>query len=333
MKKKNIINKNDFDGHLVFKNSKKFNNLSGRLEHNKQLANVTKFFQKKILLKKNQLKRNFKMICLNKSKKCFDRSKKIFKKNGFDYYKCGCEVIYVNPVLRNQIFHSNLYNENSYTEVMKSKANFRLDTLRFKYGLQLIKTKLKKKRVLDIGCGFGFFLDEARKQGWDVYGSEINKECIKILNKKNISCINFDEENSIKFDLITLWTVFEHIINPNNFFAKVSRMLKKNGKILINIPNVNSLSARIMHSECSMFHGHQHLNFYSPKTLTKFLRINGFKIKILETVISDIDTVRNHMSFQLPYLGESKEKFYFLESELMHKNMMGYTILAIAQKL
>ena len=85
----------------------------------------------------------------------------------------------MNPVLKNQIFHSNLYNENSYTEVMKSKVNFKLDILRFKYGLQLVKTKLKKKRVLDIGCGVGFFLDEARKQGWDVYGSELNKECIK----------------------------------------------------------------------------------------------------------------------------------------------------------
>ena len=140
-------------------------------------------------------------------------------------------------------------------------------------------------------------------------------------------------KNSSKFDLITLWTVFEHIINPNNFFTNVSKMLKKNGKILINIPNVNSLSARILHSECSMFHGHQHLNFYSPETLKKFLRIKGFKIKILETVISDIDTVRNHMSFQFPYLGESIEKFYFLKPDLMHKNMMGYTILAIAQKM
>ena len=110
-------------------------------------------------------------------------------------------------------------------------------------------------------------------------------------------------------------------------------MLKKNGKILINIPNVNSLSARLLHSECSMFHGHQHLNFYSPKTLTKFLKKKGFKINTLETVISDIDTVRNHMTFQLPYLGESTEKFYFLEADLMHENMMGYTILAVAQKL
>ena len=41
------------------------------------------------------------------------------------------------------------------------------------------------KKILDIGCAFGNFLDVAKQNGWDVYASEINKDAVKVLNKKN----------------------------------------------------------------------------------------------------------------------------------------------------
>ena len=221
------MNKNLFDGHLVFKGSKNFSKVSSRLKHNNNLKKITKFFEKKILNEKNQLFRNSKMVCINESSKCFNKSKKIFSKDGFDYHICGCDMVYVNPVLKDQIFHTNLYNENSYTEVMRNKPNIMLDNRKFKYGLKKINNKKKIKKVLDVGCGFGFFLDVARKSGWDVYGSEINKECIKALDKKNIPNINIDNYKAKSFDLITLWTVYEHLIDPNNFLKKISKLLKK----------------------------------------------------------------------------------------------------------
>ena len=326
------MNKNLFDGHLVFKGSKNFTKVSGRLKHNNKLKKITKFFEKKILNKKNQLFRNSKMVCINGSSKCFNKSKKIFIKDGFNYHICGCDMVYVNPVLKDQIFHTNLYNENSYTEVMRNKPNLMLDNKKFKYGLKKVNNKKKIKKVLDIGCGFGFFLDVARKEGWDVFGSEINKECIKVLNKKKIPNINIENCGKETFDLITLWTVYEHLIDPNGFLKKVLKLLKINGKIIINIPNIDSLSARILHDKCSMFHGHQHLNFYSPKTLGALFKKNNLKIENLETVISDIDTVRNHISYQKPYEGDSNKNFYFLNPNVMHKNLMGYTILAVTKK-
>jgi len=326
------MNKNSFDGHLVFKSSKNFNKASGRSNHNKNLEKITKFFEKKINLKKNQLFRNNDGFCPFIKKNCKKiKKKKIFTKNGFIYNKCQCEMVFVNPVLKEEIFHSNLFNENSYNKVMRSRANLDLDIKKFSYGLEQAKVKNNSK-ILDIGCGFGFFLDIEKKKGHDVYGSELNLECIKIMKEKNIPNINIENIKNTKFDLITLWTVFEHIINPNFFLKKISFLLNKKGKILINVPNLNSLTARILHKECSMFHGHQHLNFYSPNTLGNLLKKNGFKVFNMETIISDIDTIRNHLSFDRPYKDSSNKDFYFLNSDLIHKNLMGYTLLTIAEK-
>lgn len=81
-----------------------------------------------------------------------------------------------------------------------------------------------------------------------------------------------------------------------------------------------------------MFHGHQHLNFYSPYTLTKLLNKNKIKVTNMETIISDIDTVRNYLSYQSPYEDICKQEYFFLSPDKIHRNLMGYTILAIGEK-
>ena len=51
------MNKNSFDGHLVFKSSKNFNKASGRSNHNKNLEKITKFFENSTLLESVEEKR------------------------------------------------------------------------------------------------------------------------------------------------------------------------------------------------------------------------------------------------------------------------------------
>ena len=97
----------------------------------------------------------------------------------------------------------------------------------------------KKKKILDYGCGYGLFLDEALKNGWSVFANEINKKCINYLNSKKIELDNNFTKN--KYDAISLWLVLEHIPEPNLLLKKVYKALKKGGKILVNVPNFNSL--------------------------------------------------------------------------------------------
>ena len=110
------------------------------------------------------------------------------------------------------------------------------------------------------------------------------------------------------------------------------KILKKKGKILIHVPNVESLSARILHEKCSTFAGHQHINHFSIETLKKFIQKNNFKIKDIETVISDAGTVNNYLDYQDPYLSNTKFRPSFTNPDFIHKNNLGYTILCIAEK-
>ena len=218
-----MIHKDDFDGYLVFKNSSKFNEKTGRNIHQKKRLAVYNYYKKIIKNKKNQKLRDLNKICPVSNSNCTKKSKKnIFEKNGFQFYKCfKCEFIFVNPILKDEIFHSNLVNEDSYTNVMKNKINFKLDKKKFRYGLYKINNNKKNKSLLDIGCGFGFFIDEAKKLNWKCVGSEFSKDCLKVLKEKKIEIFDFKNSNQYeKLDLITMWTVLEHIANPNQIIKK-----------------------------------------------------------------------------------------------------------------
>ena len=242
----------------------------------------------------------------------------------------NCNFVFVNPILKLNVQNKIIKNENSYINVLKNKINIKLDNLRFQYGLQKINIKKKNKRILDYGTGYGLFLDNAKKFGWICGANEINKDCISILRRKKISIDNNFKKNF--YDAITLWLVFEHIPYPNQLLKKIYSSLKKNGKLLINVPNVNSLSSLILKDKCTMFSGEQHVNHFSEKTLKKILIKNKFRINSMETIISDAGTVLNYLNYNNSNNYNKNNIYPFTETKFIHKHGLGYTLLAIAQK-
>lgn len=318
------IYKDDFDGFLKFKSKDLFNKISGRSLHNKKNIQKHKKIQNLILKKKNQEFRNC-LVCNSNSNEF------LFNKNGFDHVSCkNCRFVFVNPILKSNIQEKILKDKNTYYKVLSNKTNVKLDNLKFQYGLQKIKLKSINKKILDFGTGYGLFLDNAKKFKWNCYANELNKDCIKILKKKKINIDNQLRGNF--YDVITLWLVLEHIPYPNELFKKIYKSLKKGGKILINVPNINSLSSLILKENCTMFSGEQHINFFSDLTLKKFLINNKFKVLSSETVISDAGTVINYLNFNNLLEHNYKKIYPFTNPEFMHKNMLGYTLLTIAQK-
>ena len=99
-------------------------------------------------------------------------------------------------------------------------------------------------KLLDIGCGKGQFLNFLKKKGWSVYGTEfssISAETAKkrIGNDSIFISSDFDELRniSIKFNIITLWHVLEHLKNPKKLINLIDEKLISNGFVVIEVPN------------------------------------------------------------------------------------------------
>lgn len=128
------------------------------------------------------------------------------------------------------------------------KAYHLIRSFSLKKKLKLINSfQLEDKKILDVGCGTGGFLQTAFQNNWTVFGIEPNEQAREIANKKtNNSVFEIDQLLKFKpnsFDVITLWHVLEHLPNLEDHLAIFKKLLKPSGRLIIAVPNHKSYDA------------------------------------------------------------------------------------------
>jgi SAM-dependent methyltransferase len=99
-------------------------------------------------------------------------------------------------------------------------------------------------RLLDVGCGLGFFLESARTAGWDVYGCDTSPDWVDAANGrldgKRVVCgaVDADTFGDRRFDLITAWDVLEHVFDPVPFLSAIRDLLAPGGVVFLRTPNI-----------------------------------------------------------------------------------------------
>ncbi|MDD2501568.1 MAG: class I SAM-dependent methyltransferase [Geobacter sp.] len=154
-----------------------------------------------------------------------------------------------------------------------------------RYHLQLrnIKRFVPGGRLLDIGCNIGLFLSCARTEGFDVEGIEFNKESAAfgskhfdlLIHTRSLDEINYPDQT---FDVITMYDVLEHIPDLHEILAAVSRILKPDGVLVVQSPNIDSLMARLTGSAWNWLTPPDHLYHFTPPTMQRLLSDQGFNV-------------------------------------------------------
>jgi len=148
--------------------------------------------------------------------------------------------------------------------------------------LKGILSMVKGGRLLDIGCGPGFFLDVARRD-FEVLGIDLSafaanyaKEHLglRVFDRSLFEC-RFREE---EFDVVTLWDTIEHLHNPKDTLREVHRILKKGGLMVVQTGDVSSLFARVMRDRWHLYNVPEHLFFFSRNILERMVATCGFTV-------------------------------------------------------
>ena len=137
------------------------------------------------------------------------------------------------------------------------------------------------KRLLDFGCGIGRLCQVAKKHGICPTGIEPDAEARKAARSLN----SFDVFESVsellksgllKYDLITMWDVVEHLRFPWIDLENLGPLLAPGGWLLMSTPNAESLRARVERGRWENFVNHTHFYYFSPRTLEAVLSRAGF---------------------------------------------------------
>lgn len=142
-------------------------------------------------------------------------------------------------------------------------------------------------KILDVGCGIGYFLEVAKKRGWEVYGTEYTDKAIEICTSKGINMnqgeLNRDNYTPNFFDIITSFEVLEHINNPVNEIQNFHILLRKGGLVYLTTPNFNSLLRYKLKEKYDVITYPEHLSYYTKLTLNQLFSNNGFKKRKIQT--------------------------------------------------
>jgi 2-polyprenyl-3-methyl-5-hydroxy-6-metoxy-1,4-benzoquinol methylase len=143
----------------------------------------------------------------------------------------------------------------------------------------------KNKNFLEIGCSAGQFLSHVYQQFSNFSGIELDSHCAEyVRNKFNISVYEHELDKcdfkGNTFDYIAFFQVLEHVADPVKFLKFVHALLKENGKVFIEVPNLYDplLVLWSVESYHQFYYHEAHSFYFSEKSLVKLLETAGFKV-------------------------------------------------------
>jgi SAM-dependent methyltransferase len=255
----------------------------------------------------------------------------VLESDGGKYVRCHkCKMIFLNPVLSDT--YLNLYYSTNHADQALAHASEKdfYDKI-YSLGFENCKKLANIDSVLDIGCSDGAFLDLVRDEGCKTFGVELNeKELLQARTKSHTIWAGsaFDIPEESKFDLISLWDVFEHIKDGKGLLKLLSSHLNPNGVIFLQVPNSGSLAARILREECNMFDGIEHVNLYDKNTISRAAESVGLRVANIYSVIDELSPIHNYLNYESPYEGsfDFLEELAWMNSESIHSNWLGYKL-------
>jgi SAM-dependent methyltransferase len=136
-------------------------------------------------------------------------------------------------------------------------------------------------KLLDVGCSLGFFLDAARENGFDAYGVEpVESAAAFARTTLHLNVVSGTLEQAKYpdkfFDVICLFDVLEHIPAPLDILGEVRRILKDDGLLVVQCPNLKSNMATLTGQHWRWLLLPQHLYHFTPETLTALLHRGEF---------------------------------------------------------
>ncbi len=154
---------------------------------------------------------------------------------------------------------------------------------RYRRQLRAIRSFKQTGRLLDIGCNIGIFLNEARRSGFDVAGVELNSDCAGYARSSlglDVRSEYLEEAgfSGSSFDVVTMYDVLEHVPDLYGILAEVRRILKPDGLLVVQSPNIDSVMADATGSAWSWLSPPDHLYHFTPASLTTLIGYTGFTV-------------------------------------------------------
>ena len=136
--------------------------------------------------------------------------------------------------------------------------------------------------ALDVGCGDGRFMAALKRRGWDVTGTETDPVAAELARNRTGATVHetaLPPANGACFNFISLLHVLEHVPDPRQTLTGMRDLLTPNGRLLLVLPNADSLEADIFGVNWYHLDLPRHLWGFTPRSLTRLVETCGYHVE------------------------------------------------------
>lgn len=156
--------------------------------------------------------------------------------------------------------------------------------------LRWLLASASPRRLLEIGCAGGFFLDEARRLEIEVCGVELSSVAASYARRELGLRVTQGAFEAVQlpggFDAVCAFHVLEHVAEPRSFLERAHRLLCSGGLLALEVPNIESAGARRAGARWSDLQPEYHLWHFAPQTLARLVSETGFALERCDTVFA-----------------------------------------------
>jgi 2-polyprenyl-3-methyl-5-hydroxy-6-metoxy-1,4-benzoquinol methylase len=210
-----------------------------------------------------------------------------FGRGEWDIVRCRqCGLCYVNPRLDGralQVFYAfeNPADQQFVQAWFVEGADLQAAT--WQRFVRTLHHHLSEGQLLDVGCGAGSFLVEARKAGYEVVGQEIAPYFLTYCREQLGLTIYDGELDRLglpigSFDCVTAFDVIEHHPDPMRLLTEMRRLLRPDGLAMISTHDIGNIFAQFYGARWRHIHPIGHLTYFTRASLTRMLESCGFRV-------------------------------------------------------
>ena len=150
---------------------------------------------------------------------------------------------------------------------------------------KLVERLPAKGKLLEIGCSYGFFLEAARREGWNVEGIELDEDAARHGREElGLKVFSGTLESVLArleppYEAIATFHVIEHVADPIRFLKYCRELLGEKGVLIMKTPNVASWIAKRTGSCWQWLSAPAHIHLFSPAALELTLAKSGFRVE------------------------------------------------------
>ncbi|HEY7500980.1 MAG TPA: class I SAM-dependent methyltransferase [Vicinamibacterales bacterium] len=227
-------------------------------------------------------------------------SARLFDKMGYAIARCvRCGLVYANPRAPHEKILARYSRDYFWKEYLPSlgvtDGRFDLEHFDRRHSamLAMMAGATSGRRLLEVGCGAGFFLKAAERAGWRVQGIELSDEAARFAIDRLQLPIRRERAESApippaSFDVAAMFDVIEHLFDPAAVVAAISRALVPGGTLVISTPNFESISRFALGLDWAVLSPLEHVYYFTEDSLRRLLSAAGF---------ADVRYIRRHAAW------------------------------------